>query len=364
MLITNCGSQEATYTVETINGVKHVHNISPKWEIESRISLEYVQKFGELDSEDKNLLFHLPVDVTVDRYGNIFICDGGNHRIQKFDKNGNFILSIGRRGQGPGEINFPQLIHATENDELVVVHGGGRSLFKTNGEFIRNIHVHRSAEILDNSLFVLYVFYSLKGEQKKSFLENPGEYSLYHIINLDGEVVGELGQIDGNVDKWMNTQHAWMATDDSNNYFRGYWKRNLLEKYSQEGKLLFRADRELPFEETSKREFIKWNDREGNFSDLDHQFSFNICIDGKQRIWSETFMRQWTKEERLTTQVARIEDPSLIAYEVYNNQGVLLQRIPWKYGKGRELRHIKGDQVFFRSLIDECIYEYKIVDLK
>ena len=60
-------------------------------------------KIGELETEDENIAFHIPSDIVIDEQGNIYILDSGNHRIQKFDPEGNYLASFGRKGQGPGE---------------------------------------------------------------------------------------------------------------------------------------------------------------------------------------------------------------------------------------------------------------------
>jgi DNA-binding beta-propeller fold protein YncE len=69
---------------------------------ESKVILKEVMSIGVLEG-DSNLMFHNPYGVAVDGEGNIYVLDGGNFRIQKFDKKGKYLLSIGRKGQGPGE---------------------------------------------------------------------------------------------------------------------------------------------------------------------------------------------------------------------------------------------------------------------
>jgi len=50
-------------------------------------------EIGPSSSDDGK--FHFPEDVAVDGDGNIYVSDSANHRIQKFESGGNFILMFG-----------------------------------------------------------------------------------------------------------------------------------------------------------------------------------------------------------------------------------------------------------------------------
>jgi DNA-binding beta-propeller fold protein YncE len=50
--------------------------------------------------------FQRPTELALDSQGNIYIIDGGNHRVQKFDKDGNFLLTWGSLGAGDGQFLF------------------------------------------------------------------------------------------------------------------------------------------------------------------------------------------------------------------------------------------------------------------
>ena len=56
-------------------------------------------------------LFRQPTDVTWDSEGNIYITDGYvNSRVAKYDKNGDWVKSWGKRGTGPGQFRIPHAI--------------------------------------------------------------------------------------------------------------------------------------------------------------------------------------------------------------------------------------------------------------
>ena len=62
-----------------------------------------------------------PTGVTVDGQGNILVCDTGNHRIQKFSS-GTFMTTVGSRGSGPLQFNYPCgiAIHPHTNNVYVI----------------------------------------------------------------------------------------------------------------------------------------------------------------------------------------------------------------------------------------------------
>lgn len=51
--------------------------------------------------------FKFPTMIAADKNSNIYVVDQHNHRIQKFDQNGNFILMWGSQGEGEGQFNYP-----------------------------------------------------------------------------------------------------------------------------------------------------------------------------------------------------------------------------------------------------------------
>jgi DNA-binding beta-propeller fold protein YncE len=81
--------------------------------------------------------FDEPTDIAWDSKGNIYISDGyGNSRIAKFDKNGNWIGTWGKRGFGPGEFNTVHNVVVDKNDHVWVADrsNGRLQVFDTEGK--------------------------------------------------------------------------------------------------------------------------------------------------------------------------------------------------------------------------------------
>ena len=67
-----------------------------------------VRRFGSHGTSSGQ--FKDPDGVTVDGSDNVLVVDSGNHRIQKFTAEGEFITTVGTKGDGPMQFNFPTSI--------------------------------------------------------------------------------------------------------------------------------------------------------------------------------------------------------------------------------------------------------------
>lgn len=83
--------------------------------------------------------FFEPQAIVVDGAGNVYVSDAGNHRIQKFDASGKFLLKWGSRGLAPGQFETPRGLAFTRGGILLVVDQENHRVqeFKTDGGFER-----------------------------------------------------------------------------------------------------------------------------------------------------------------------------------------------------------------------------------
>ncbi|UCE21707.1 MAG: 6-bladed beta-propeller, partial [Candidatus Aminicenantes bacterium] len=105
--------------IEEENGIRVVKN--PAEPLYGELVLELEEDLSIGSVEDEKYMFYRIGDIAVDSQNNIYVLDGGNYRIQKFDKDGNYLQTIGRKGQGPGEFMMPFNIFLDELDNIYVM---------------------------------------------------------------------------------------------------------------------------------------------------------------------------------------------------------------------------------------------------
>ena len=71
--------------------------------------------------------------------GDIYVLDSGKYRIQKYDKNGHYLQTIGRQGQGPGEFERPVGLYLDKKGNIYVLGFPKIHLFDHKGEFIKSL---------------------------------------------------------------------------------------------------------------------------------------------------------------------------------------------------------------------------------
>jgi hypothetical protein len=139
----SCGTSESPGgrwrgTVTEENGVRTVLNPEDPVYGEMELELETELDLGD-NTDDDNTIFFEAQRLDVDEAGNIYVVDTGNHRIQKFDAEGRFVLSIGKEGQGPGEFESVSNIHLSPDGTLYAVDGVRLQRFKTDGTVLSTI---------------------------------------------------------------------------------------------------------------------------------------------------------------------------------------------------------------------------------
>ena len=80
--------------------------------------------------------------ISTNRDGAIVVTDLKEKDVKVFGSDGKFVRTIGRAGQGPGEFAAaPTYVHFMNKNEILIVNGLRLSVYKTNGNHVRDIAV-------------------------------------------------------------------------------------------------------------------------------------------------------------------------------------------------------------------------------
>jgi uncharacterized protein (TIGR03663 family) len=102
-----------------------------------RTETDAIQIWGSNGAGDGQ--FVTPRNVAVAPDGRIYVADSGNHRIQVFDAEGNFLFEWGSEGAELGQFNEPWGIAVAQNGTVFVADTWNHRVqaFSANGEFLR-----------------------------------------------------------------------------------------------------------------------------------------------------------------------------------------------------------------------------------
>jgi len=172
-------------------------------QLKSVSTFENVLKLNKIINlpQSRETLIGIIRDCTVDDQGNIWILDSKECNIKKYDKNGNFLIQIGRKGEGPGEFIYPFGLFV-DKDKIYVTDPGLRrlSVFQKNGlfEYSFNIKDGRSVKLTKDGNIIIAApllksekggfcihVYNKKGKFLRSFYP-IADISLKHNLISDG----------------------------------------------------------------------------------------------------------------------------------------------------------------------------------
>jgi sugar lactone lactonase YvrE len=301
--------------VETVDGVRLVHNSGPgTWGKTPKVALEPVGVLGDVDATDQNLAFYIPMNIALDPAGNLYVLDSGNHRVQKFGTDGKHAATFGRQGQGPGEFVYPSWLSVDakgflyvsdpNNNRVQVLTPDGKDhkTIKLDEGMVGDVFPTKTGDLLMGQPRLRLRFG--RGEEDKP----AAPPKLIKVLDADGKLLREFGDPQDFGEELINQagNEMIMTVDGAGQVYLVFPVQNRIEKYAADGKLLWRADRELPYP-TEIKEKGKVEQRGGNISVQMPQMNRcagGIAVDGQGRVWVVTLTRQLKKEERVGTAIS------------------------------------------------------------
>jgi hypothetical protein len=174
-----------------------------------QIDVKEVTTFEELQ-QNANHLLGLPIRLKFDHTSeHLFIQDPANSAVFEYDDEGEVLMTYGREGRGPGEVQFLSDFFVTQNhlfivdSEQLLIHKFSRH----DGQFISSLDYQKhmsetlSSSNLDTPPVPLPTFID---NNNKPFVthnetvllptQTAGQF-LYQLVNWDGEKIADVGEM-------------------------------------------------------------------------------------------------------------------------------------------------------------------------
>lgn len=320
---------------EIIDGIEYIHNTETPLYPKRTLSFEEELAIDPEDDEVNIILFR-PRSFVVGPDENIYITDRQDYAIKVFDPNGKYKLTIGRRGQGPGE--FQSIGHQAflPDGRFLVMDSVQKrtSLFDSSGEFLESFKWEENLGLLylaTNSSLILrkYTF----GEKNNPF-DALGDRKLFiKEYDFEGREINSFGEFKDEKTKIYTMGRAAVLLAPPYppmSIFAGDWGRQqlyhmvnneyLIEVYDRTGKVVRKIERPyepVPYTRQDAQEFLaRYEEGSGMRKALESMSTPNVktittrmLIDDRGNLWVETFEK---KEE---------EDRALKAYDIFSADG-------------------------------------------
>ncbi len=121
--------------------------------------------------------------------GSVYVADTGNNRVQRFDKDGNFLGSWGSQGEGQGEFRSPEAIAVSGDGKVYVADTGNHriQIFNSDGVFLLGWGQHGQAHGEFSSPRGIAV-----GPTGYVYVADTGNNRIQR-FDLEGRFLGEFG---------------------------------------------------------------------------------------------------------------------------------------------------------------------------
>ncbi|NOR45952.1 MAG: 6-bladed beta-propeller [Candidatus Delongbacteria bacterium] len=371
VLITSCTKKtELNYTVTEKNGIKTYRNKNIPSDPNFKITPKEVFTIQGYDENATDTLrnFIQPQDVAVDSKGNIYVLDSRLASITIFDKNGNFLKSIGRKGTGPGEFKLPwQMIIL--NDTLYVSDNASSqlSVFENKFNFIRNFTLGNNNTLIvmipiDSNSFISAT-QSWKVESEDTYYVNTTTLrdSKFKIVKILNEKIGKYVGQNTNFGDYttaycVGKENIYIGTNSINEYSIDVLDLNGQQKYRMN-----KDFRKITMPTKEKEEYER-SRNSSNMVEIDRDFKIKY----KRAI--EIFGMFVDKDDHLLIQtpIERNEDNQYDFVVDAFKDGVFINRFKMEIGKGFDFfnsdhkRWFIGNRIYYQNREDNCVtvYEY------
>lgn len=197
-----------------------------------------VSTIGELTLVGPAVTLNLPTGLATDSTGNLYIFDSGSHRVLKFDKEGNFILEWGGQGSEEGKFNCYEDkgticgIAIDAQDNLYVVDKGNYRIQKFDGE--GNFLLTWGGQGTEDGQFIRPIYVAI--DSQNNVFVTDDRNPVIQKFDSNGQFLGKWGSF-GEAEGQF--RHATgIAVDSEGNVYVADYENRRIQKFDNDGQFL------------------------------------------------------------------------------------------------------------------------------
>ncbi len=312
--------------IENIGSINVLTN--PDYPRDGRVTYSLIEEVSiGKDVGEEEYLLNRPFQMRVDGQGYIYVLDYGDCHILVYDDDGKYIRTIGRKGQGPGEItslaffDFSQdgrvFVNDYMNQRIIIFDRKGNLLggFKLEGfysgilfagdgrvyfqEKSQKEEIELTSELQESQMITSIISLDSDGQNKKRLIDIESE--TVRIQAVEGGAISVGGS---------RTERFIWALDPKGRLYAGFSKTYQITVLDADGSVEFRFGRGYT---PVANEEHKDNPRLNEFHPA---FYPNMLIDGDSNCW----IRQFTPV-----------DFEGYLYDIFNQEGIFIKQAVLSY---------------------------------
>ncbi len=110
-------------------------------------NLNFISSYSTRQNQEQPIQFGYPQSVDLSRFGTMFIVDGENNRIVKLTPEGTVERVFGDIGSGAGKLSSPRKVRVSADDRVYIIDGNTVVVFDVFGNYIRRLGTRSFAGI-------------------------------------------------------------------------------------------------------------------------------------------------------------------------------------------------------------------------
>ena len=364
VLLTSCQRKKAEWkgTIEEANGVTVVKNPNEPFYDEDIFSLKEDLTVGEKERED--YVFYQARDVEADSEGNIYVLDIGDKQIKVFNKKGQFLRVISRKGQGPGELVSPIDIYIDERDLIYVTDSENNriSVFNKQGNFVnsknfKEISVGKIIGVNPHGEITL-ITNKFSAESDKNYMVldysvniySPGFELLENLHNLSISIMQIFTKDGSMLALSVPFQNKLCSTMDAlGNIYLGESQDYSVQVFSPEGELIRKILKECERNKVTKQDIENYVNEQYLEDKNERKFWLRTVTEEiRAPEYKPVFETFFFAQDKLLVQRIEASEKENSVLDVFDSEGKYIARVPLivrpKIWKGNNLYTLEEDE--------------------